>query len=159
QNGIQGCAVNDGGTVSGQSWFLWYSGGSGCMTSFDTPSGAFSAQWNNPGDFLARIGFWFDATQRFDDIGAIGADLQFTRQGSAGGFSFIGIYGWTLDPLVEYYIVEDSFGNGVAQPFNTQQRGNFTMDGAQYNIYTGARQNQPSIIGNANFTQVFSVRQ
>ncbi len=159
QNGIQGCAVNDGGNVSEQDWFLWYSGGSGCMTSFDTPSGAFSANWNNPGDFLARKGFWFDETQTFDQIGEIGADLKFTRQGSAGGFSFIGIYGWTLEPLVEYYIVEDSFGNGPAQPFNTQLRGNFTMDGATYNIYTGARQNQPSIIGDANFTQVFSVRQ
>jgi len=85
--------------------------------------------------------------------------MSFTKQGSAGGFSFIGIYGWTLDPLVEYYIVEDSYGNGPAQPFNTQQRGSFNMDGAQYTIHTGARQNQPSIIGDANFTQVFSVRQ
>lgn len=157
--GTQACAVNDGGSVAGQSWFLWFTGGSGCMTSYENLSGAFSAQWNNPGDFLARIGFWFDETQTFDEIGEIGADLRFTRQGSAGGFSFIGIYGWTLDPLVEYYIVEDSFGNGPAQPFNTQLRGNFNMDGAQYNVYSGARVNLPSIVGNANFTQVLSVRQ
>jgi len=140
-------------------WFLWYTGGSGCMTSYDNLAGAFTAQWNNPGDFLARIGYWFDETQTFDQIGEIGADMQFTRQGSAGGYSFIGIYGWTLDPLVEYYIVEDSFGNGPAQPFNTQQRGSFNMDGAQYNIYVGDRVNQPAITGTANFTQVLSVRQ
>jgi len=159
QNGIQGCQAEDQGSVGGQSWFLWYTGGSGCMNTFDTPSGAFSANWNNPGDFLARIGFWFDETQTFEQLGEIGADLKFTRQGSAGGFSFIGIYGWSVNPLVEYYIVEDSFGNGPAQPFNTQMRGNFTMDGAQYNVYSGARQNLPSIIGNADFTQVLSVRQ
>lgn len=159
ENGIQGCGVNDGGSINGQDWFLWYTGGSGCMTSFENPAGAFTAQWNNPSDFLARIGFWFDETQTFDEIGELGADMAFTKQGSAGGFSFIGIYGWTLDPLVEYYIVEDSYGNGPAQPFNTQQRGSFNMDGAQYNIYTGDRVNLPSIVGDANFTQVLSVRQ
>jgi hypothetical protein len=159
QGGIQGCLAEDGGTVSGQSWFLWYTGGNGCMTTYDNLSGAFSAQWNNPGDFLARLGHWFDETQTFEQLGELGADLKFTRQGSAGGFSFIGIYGWTVDPLIEYYIVEDSFGNGPALPFNTQQRGSFNVDGAQYNIYSGARQNQPSIIGTANFTQIVSVRQ
>jgi len=160
EGGLQACQANDQGSVSGQSWFLWFQGGSGCMTSYDNLSGAFRAQWNNPGDFLARIGFWFDETQRFDQLGEIGADLKFTRQGNAGGFSFIGIYGWTTNPLVEYYIVEDSFGNGPAQPFNTQQRGNVTVDGAQYNVYSGARQNLPNITGtNANFTQVLSVRQ
>jgi hypothetical protein len=160
QGGVQGCDVNQGGSVGGQDWFLWYEGGSGCMTSFENNrAGAFTANWNNPSDFLARSGFWFDETQTFEEIGEIGADLAFTKQGSAGGFSFIGIYGWTLDPLVEYYIVEDSYGNGPAQPFNTQQRGNFNMDGAQYNIYSGNRVNLPSIIGNANFTQVLSVRQ
>jgi glycosyl hydrolase family 11 len=160
QGGVQGCEANDGGSVGGLDWFLWYTGGSGCMTSFDNNSaGAFTAQWNNPSDFLARSGFWFDETQTFEEIGEIGADMAFTKQGSAGGFSFIGIYGWTLDPLVEYYIVEDSYGNGPAQPFNTQQRGSVNMDGGQYNIYSGARVNLPSIIGNANFTQVLSVRQ
>jgi hypothetical protein len=159
QGGIQGCQSEDQGTVSGQSWFLWYTGGSGCMTTYDNLSGAFSAQWNNPGDFLARIGFWFDETQTFEQLGEIGADMAFTRQGGAGGFSFIGIYGWTVNPLVEYYIVEDSFGNGPAQPFATQQRGSFTVDGAQYNVYSGDRQNLPSIIGTANFTQILSVRQ
>jgi hypothetical protein len=159
QGGIQGCQAEDQGSVSGQSWFLWYTGGSGCMTTYDQLSGAFRAQWNNPSDFLARIGFWFDETQSFEQLGEIGADMAFTRQGSAGGFSFIGIYGWTVTPLVEYYIVEDSFGNGPAQPFNTQLRGNFTVDGARYNVYSGDRRNQPSIVGTANFTQILSVRQ
>jgi hypothetical protein len=159
QGGIQGCQSEDQGSVAGQSWFLWYTGGSGCMTTYDNLSGAFSAQWNNPGDFLARIGFWFDETQTFEQLGEIGADMAFNRQGNAGGFSFIGVYGWTVNPLVEYYIVEDSFGNGPAQPFATQLRGNFTVDGAQYNVYSGDRQNLPSIIGTANFTQILSVRQ
>ena len=159
EGGIQGCDVNANGSVTGQDWFLWYSGGSGCMTAYDNLSGAFTAQWNNPGDFLARIGHWFDETQTFEELGEIGADMAFSKQGSAGGFSFIGIYGWSTSPLVEYYIVEDSFGNGPAQPFGGQLRGNFTVDGAQYNVYSTTRTNAPSIIGTSDFQQFFSVRQ
>ena len=159
EGGIQGCDVNANGNVSGQDWFLWYDGGSGCMTAYDNLSGAFTAQWNNPGDFLARIGHWFDETQTFEELGEIGADLSFSKQGSAGGFSFVGIYGWSTSPLVEYYIVEDSYGNGPAQPFGGQLRGNFTVDGAQYNVYSTTRTNAPSINGTADFPQFFSVRQ
>jgi hypothetical protein len=160
QGGNQSCQSESQGSVGGQDWFLWYMGGGGCLTSYDTPAGAFSAQWTNPGDFLARLGFWFDETQTFEQLGEIGADLRFTRQGNAGGFSFIGVYGWTVNPLIEYYIVEDSFGNGPAQPSNDQLRGNFNVDGAQYNVYSGLRRNTISILGTAaDFTQIVSVRQ
>ena len=54
------------------------------MTTYDNLSGAFNAQWNNPGDFLARIGVWFDETQKFEELGEIGADLRFTRAGERG---------------------------------------------------------------------------
>jgi hypothetical protein len=157
--GTQACQVNASGNVDGQSWFMWYSGQNGCMTPVAGLGGAFRATWNNSGDFLARMGQFFGETQTHDQIGNIGADLQFAKSGSGGNYSFIGIYGWSNNPLVEYYIVEDSFGNGAATPFGTQQRGQFNVDGATYRIYTGTKTNQPSIHGTATFTQVFSVRQ
>ncbi|HEU4579815.1 MAG TPA: glycoside hydrolase family 11 protein [Polyangiaceae bacterium] len=155
--GTQSCSVNAGGTINGQNWFMWYSGSNGCMTTF--PQGGFRATWNNSGDFLARSGLQFDETKTFDQYGTIGADLAFTKTGTGGGYSFIGIYGWSNNPLIEYYIVENSFQNGVTTPYGTTQRGQFTVDGATYRVYSGAKQNQPSIHGNANFTQYFSVRQ
>lgn len=157
--GNQACAVNASGNVDGQSWFMWYSGQNGCMTPYAGAGGAFRANWNNSGDFLARMGIQWDETQTFDQLGTIGADLRFTKTGSAGGYSFIGIYGWSNDPLVEYYIVENSYGNGPAVPFGGTQRGTANVDGATYRIYTAQKNNQPSIHGTANFTQVFSVRQ
>jgi endo-1,4-beta-xylanase len=166
QGGIQGCQVNDQGNVGGQDWFLWYNGaGNGCMTTFDTPSGAFSSQWNSPGDFLARLGFWFDETQTHEELGEIGADLKFTRQGSGGGFSYIGIYGWTVDPLVEFYIVEDAFGGpprtfGPTQPPPAQGNATFAADGGQYQVRVNRRINEPAITGqNGDFDQIFSIRQ
>jgi endo-1,4-beta-xylanase len=162
QGGVQGCDVNSLGTAAGQDWFLWYrdAGGGNCMTAYDNLSGAFSAQWNNPGDFLARIGFWFDETQTHQELGEIGADMAFTRQGSGGGFSYIGIYGWTVNPLVEFYIVEDAFG-GPPRTFEpTTQHGNFTVDGGQYAVHSDQRINQPTITGmNGDFLQILSVRQ
>ena len=165
QGGVQTCQSDSLGTVAGQDWFLWMNGGGGgCMTPFDTPSGAFSANWNSPGDFLARLGLWFDETQTHQQIGEIGADIKFTRQGSGGGFSYIGIYGWTLNPLVEFYIVDDAFG-GPPRTFGATQAppgGNatFSADGGQYEIRTAFRGNAPNITGqNADFLQIFSIRQ
>jgi hypothetical protein len=156
-NAKQSCAVNASGSVDGQSWFLWFGGSGGCITTYDQPG--FKASWNNSGDFLARSGLAFDETKTFDQYGTIGADLSFTKTGSGGNYSFIGIYGWSNNPLVEYYIVDNSFGNGPQTPYSTQQKGSFTVDGATYKVYSGSKTNQPSIHGNANFQQFFSVRQ
>jgi len=151
------CAVNAGGTVDGQRWFMWYSGSGGCVTTYDRA--AFKATWNNSGDYLARMGLQFDETKTFDQYGTVGADLSFTKTGTAGGYSFIGIYGWSNNPLVEYYIVENSFGNGPATPYATTQKGTINVDGASYKVYVGTKTNQPSLHGTANFQQFFSVRQ
>ena len=150
------CTRNAGGTVDGQRWFMWFAGAAGCMTAHT--SGGFTATWNNSGDYLARTGLQWNETQTFEQLGTIGADFRFTKTGTGGGYSFIGIYGWSNDPLVEYYIVEDSFGNGPAVPYATTQRGTFDVDGASYRIYSGTKTNQPSIHGTATFLQVFSVR-
>jgi hypothetical protein len=156
--GTQACTVNANGNIDGQNWFMWYSGSGGCITTF--PQGGFKATWNNSGDFLARSGLLFDQTKTFDQYGTIGADMAFSKTGTGGSSSFIGIYGWSTNPLVEYYIVENSFQNGVTTPYGTTQRGQFTVDGATYRVYTGSKQNQPAITGgNANFQQFFSVRQ
>jgi endo-1,4-beta-xylanase len=157
--GTESCSVNASGAVDGQRWFMWYSGSGGCMTAYPGLGGAFKATWNNSGDFLARMGLQWNETQTFDTYGTVGADLAFTKTGSGGSYSFIGIYGWSNNPLVEYYIVENSFGNGPAVPYGGTQKGTFDIDGGTYKIYTVAKTNQPSIHGTANFQQFFSVRQ
>ena len=54
----------------------------------------------------------WNSTKTYSQLGTISADFAFTKTGSAGGYSYIGIYGWSENPLHEYYIVEDWFGNG-----------------------------------------------
>ncbi|HWZ88063.1 MAG TPA: glycoside hydrolase family 11 protein, partial [Polyangiaceae bacterium] len=97
-------------------------------------------------------------TQTFDQLGTIASDFAYTKTGSGGGFSFIGVYGWSNNPLVEFYIVEDWFGSGPPSGGGTK-KGSLTVDGGTYNVYQHTQTNQPSIHGTATFPQFFSVRQ
>ena len=90
-------------------------------------------------------------------IGTISATFSETKTGVGGGFSYIGIYGWSVDPLHEYYIVDDWIGSRPA--FDTMV-GTTTVDRGTYDVMTHTQENQPSITGgNATFEQFLSVRQ
>ena len=154
--GTQHCSSNASGTANSYTWTIWSSGSGGCMTTYGTGA-AYKATWNNSGDFLAREGFQWDETKTYDQLGTISADFAYTKTGSGGGYSFIGIYGWSNNPLVEYYIVEDWYGSGPPTG-GGQKQGTLDVDGGTYDIYTHTQNNQPSIHGNATFPQFFSVR-
>lgn len=156
--GDQHCSSNLSGTTgSGYTWTIWSSGSGGCLTSYGKGA-AFKATWNNSGDFLSRVGLQWDETKTYDQYGTISADYAYTKTGSAGGYSFIGIYGWSNTPLVEYYIVDDWFGSGPPTGGGTM-KGTLSVDGGTYNIYMHTQNNQPSIHGTQTFPQFFSVRQ
>ncbi len=139
---------------TGYHYEIWYQGGNNNMTYYD--DGTFKASWNGTNDFLARVGFKYNETQTHDQIGQLDAEFKFSKQGSAGGYSYIGIYGWTVDPLVEYYIVDDWFNKPGA--YLGQKKGEVTVDGETYDIYQNTRNQQPSIKGTSTFPQYFSVR-
>jgi len=138
---------------------------------------AFRAEWNNPDDFLGRVGFWWGRGEKHTKYKNMYADFNYTRSGrnTAGNYSYIGIYGWARNPdaekdedkLVEYYIVEDWFGNqwqADTAPMTTSTTGGsilgaFTVDGAVYGVIRNVRTQKPSIDGTKTFVQYFSVRQ
>jgi hypothetical protein len=105
------------------------------------------------------LGWFWDEGKSYTNYGDLKCDYAFTKTGNGGDFSYIGIYGWSKNPLKEYYIVEDRFGGQLGTPYGCSYKGEFTVDGAVYKIYVGTRNNQPSITGNATFPQIFSVRQ
>lgn len=146
-----------GNAGNGYSYQLWFNGGSGSMTVAGVDA-KFSATWNNPGDFLARVGLTWSSTQTFDQLGTVSADYAHTKTGTAG-YSFIGIYGWSVSPIVEYYIVEDWYGSPPTADGGTKM-GTFTVDGGTYDVYQHTQVNQPSVTGaNATFPQFYSIRQ
>jgi hypothetical protein len=155
--GTSHCSSNQSGSVGSQQWTIWSSGSGGCLITYGSTA-AFSATWNNSGDFLARVGVALGSSKTYDQFATIAADFAETKSGSGGGYSSIGIYGWSVSPLVEFYVDEDSYsklgGSG-------SKMGTFTIDGeGTYDVYKHQQVNQPSIQGgNATFDQFISVRQ
>ena len=54
------------------------------------------------------------------------ADFAVTKTGSGGGYSYIGIFGWSLNPLHEFYVVDDWFGAHASA--SGTRVGTFTVD-------------------------------
>jgi endo-1,4-beta-xylanase len=84
-------------------------------------------------------------------------NITFTgaHKATAGTVTFQ-VYGWTKDPLVEYYITED-YINAI-QYVGGGSRGTITCDGSCYTIYETTRTHSPSIVGTSTFHQYISVR-
>lgn len=131
--GMDHSSSNQQGGSGNTAWSIWTNGGPGQLTTYgDTP--AFKASWNNSGDYLGRMGFeWGNSGKPYTEYGTIKADYVWNKEGNAGQYSYIGLYGWSNNPCVEWYIVEDSFHQ---MPFNTGDRpvGTTEIDGGTYNL-------------------------
>jgi hypothetical protein len=150
---------NQTGKAAGLDWSLWSNGSGGSITTYDVP--AFSAAWNNSGDFLARLGLQWNATKTYDQLGTITAQFNYKKTGTGGGYSYIGMYGWSVSPCIEWYIVDDSYNKMPVNPGSTTNKGTADIDGGKYTLFTrpttGTGGSKCS--GTTSWTQFYSVRQ
>ncbi len=142
---------NATGKEDGIDYELWKDYGNTSMTL--NGGGKFSCQWSNIGNALFRKGVKFDSTKTYQQIGNISFDYGCDYR--PNGNSYLCVYGWTRDPLIEYYIV-DSWGSW--RPTQGNYKGQIHVDGGTYDVYENTRINQPSIDGDTTFKQYFSVR-
>jgi hypothetical protein len=139
------------GVEDGFNYELWKDNGNTSMTL--NGGGTFSCSWSNINNALFRKGKKFDCTKTYKEIGDIKIDFDVDYKPS--GNSYLCVYGWSRNPLVEYYIVESW---GTWRPPGAQSKGTITVDGAEYDVYETDRINQPSIDGDTTFKQFWSVR-
>jgi len=134
------------GTDGGFYFSFWTNGGGNVVMTLDGKNG-YSVHWSNAGDFTAGKG-WNPGSAH---------SVTFSGSYSNSGGGAFGVYGWTTNPLIEYYIVESPGRNG--SPGQGTHVGTVTSDGSTYDIWKHQQINQPSIIGTATFWQYISVRQ
>jgi endo-1,4-beta-xylanase len=137
---------NQTGTIDGAFYTMYVSGGSACITLNSGTS--YSTTWSNIGDFVGGVG---------SNPGSTSANISFSNSlsTSGGGTTLVSLYGWSTNPLVEYYVEENYVPAGnAAGTF----MGTMTSNGGTYNIYEHQQVSQPSIQGTATFEQYLAIR-
>src|ERR1700743_2712358 len=141
----QGCSKQTR-TNGGYYYQSWSNGqGSACIT---LSGNSYTTSWSGIGDFVDGVGWNPGNTSTKSFSGSMS---------SSGGTALASLYGWSTNPLVEYYVIEDDQGGSPSLgPF----MGTTTRDGATYNLYEHQQVNQPCITGNScTFEQYLAIRQ
>ncbi|CAO2647049.1 Nn.00g079710.m01.CDS01 [Neocucurbitaria sp. VM-36] len=134
------------GTSNG-FYYSWWTDGGATATYTNGPAGQYSITWGTGGNLVGGKGWSPGTATRV---------INYQATYNPTGNSYLSVYGWTRNPLVEYYIVEN-FGTYDPSSAATA-KGSVTADGSTYKILQTTRTQQPSIDGTQTFQQYWSVR-
>ncbi|KAF2276873.1 glycoside hydrolase, partial [Westerdykella ornata] len=130
----------------GYYWSNW-SEGNGNWDCRNGAGGQYSVTWSGQnGGFVCGKG-WRNGGARV---------VKFTGTYQPKGPGYLAVYGWTRNPLIEYYVVESYDILAPGEPWTL--KGNFSSEEGDYQVYTSSRVNKPSIEGTRTFQQYWSVR-
>jgi endo-1,4-beta-xylanase len=139
--------TNQTGTNNGYYFQFWKDGGNVTMDLL--AGGQYQVNWQSGTyDFVGGKG-WNPGSMR-----TVNYNAGIWSPGTSN--TFLTVYGWLQNPLIEYYIV-DSWGSW--RPIQGTFQGTVYCDGSNYDVYKNQRVNAPSIEGTRTFDQWWSVRQ
>ncbi len=138
----EGYVTSENGNVSSKQgtsgsffWTLYQEGGKADIT--QGANGNFAITYSGCNDVVGGKG-WNPGSAK---------NIGYNIGSLSGSYDFVGVYGWTTSPLIEYYICEK--GNNI----NGSAVNTVSSDGHTYNFVRNQRVNAPSIIGTATFWQ------
>ncbi|KIM25623.1 glycoside hydrolase family 11 protein [Serendipita vermifera MAFF 305830] len=135
------------GTNNGY-FYSWWTDGAAQATYTNGGGGQYTITWSgNNGNLVGGKGWNPGTTSR---------SIKYTGTYKPNGNSYLAVYGWTRNPLIEYYVVE-SYGS-YNPSSAAAKKGSVYCNGANYDILQTTRYNQPSIDGTQTFQQFWSVR-
>jgi endo-1,4-beta-xylanase len=148
--GRQPACVRGTGQHDGHFYTAWRDSGSACMTLGE--AGHYTVTWDlRPrGNMVVGKGWPKGSASR-----RVAYRAAAFEPGSNG---YLTLYGWSPDPLIEYYVV-DNWGADFTPPGpDATALGTVESDGGTYRIYRTRRVKKPSIRGTQTFYQYWSVR-
>ncbi|MDD7517677.1 glycoside hydrolase family 11 protein [Ruminococcus flavefaciens] len=142
------------GRVGQFDYMMWNKDNTGEVT-FEPGEGTFTCSWENVDNCLFSMGKKYERIQNYKTLPSYERSLAYEAEYYPKGNSFIGVHGWTTNPLLEFYIVE-GYGERVL-PTNIEDRGSYYIDNKTYDLYKQMVYNHPSIEGTATFPVYWSV--
>ena len=137
---------NATGTNNGYFYSFWEQASGATMT---LGSGSnYSLTWNTASQNVVAGTGWNPGTSN---------TVSYSGTWNCNGNCYLSLYGWTTNPLVEYYIV-DNYGDYNPSSGATKL-GSVNSDGSTYDLYETTRTNEPSIQGTATFNQYWAIRE
>jgi len=116
----------------------------GGSVQFNAGTNQFSLTYSVSQDFVVGVGWNPGSTTAITHSGSFSVN---------SGLGSLSVYGWTTNPLIEYYVMDCNHGITAGGT----QKGSVSSDGSTYQIWQHQQTNQPSIQGTSTFQQFISI--